>query len=49
MTLSKGEAFISNFRISALPNTEVFFTVDTSAISRFYSEYFKNNESLSGM
>lgn len=47
MSLSQGETVFSNFRISALPNTEMFFKVETSEISRFYSEYFVSTGNLS--
>ena len=43
---SHGSASFSNLSFFAVPNTEVFYKISTSAISRYFSEYFGKNPDL---
>ena len=45
--ISQGLAIINPLKIFAKPNSEVFFKVQTSLISRYYHEFFPINRNLS--
>ena len=45
-TLVKGKANFSSLKIYAKPNSEVFFKVTTTSISRYFAEFFQHNQDL---
>ena len=45
--LSQGTAMINPLKIFTKPNSELFFKVQTSLITRYYEEFFPNQRNLS--
>ena len=47
LTISEGKVYFSSLKIFSKPDSEVFFAISTTKITRFYSEFFVSEKNFS--